>query len=369
MKITNIDCYVLEQTEPSMPDYKWRDGISGGPSDGTPNGRDCFAYVRMMTDEGYTSGIKMGKGNAIADVVLRRLNSFVGANPLNTEKLWRDMWEIDRIERLQVHTTAIIDLLAWDIKSQKAQMPVYQMLGGHEPSIPAYASTVTWDTLSEYERHIDICKEEGFKDFKLHAWGDPKRDLKLCEQLRKWAGDDAVLMYDGSAAWDLTTSIKFGRELELLGYEWYEEPMREYDLYSYQKLCNALDIPVLASEIVEGSHWSAANWITAGALDMVRTSTHLKSGITGAIKIAQLADAHGMRAQVHGMGQGEVHIAAAIPNNDYYEQIVFNEKQIRQLRHMEHLAIVDSVITAPSEPRLLPEIDWSWVEKHAIYKV
>jgi L-alanine-DL-glutamate epimerase-like enolase superfamily enzyme len=57
------------------------------------------------------------------------------------------------------------------------------------------------------------------------------------------------------------------------------------------------------------------------ALDMVRTSSFYKGGITGAIKIAHLAESHGMKAEAHGMGIANANLAAAVPNNDFYEQL------------------------------------------------
>ena len=43
----------------------------------------------------------------------------------------------------------LIDLLAWDLKSKKAGLPAYKLMGGNDPKIPAYASTVTWDKMGE----------------------------------------------------------------------------------------------------------------------------------------------------------------------------------------------------------------------------
>lgn len=208
--------------------------------------------------------------------------------------------------------------------------------------------------------------ELGFTAFKLHAWGDPKEDAELCRRLRKWAGDDAVLTYDGSGAWGFEDSLKFGRILESLDFYWYEEPMREFDLYSYKKLCDALDIAVLAAETSDGSHWNAATWIQMGALDMVRASSFLKGGITGAIKIAHLAESHGMKAQVHGVGQAEAQLAAAIPNNDYYEQIVYSKEQIEELATQADVPIVDGFVQVSQAPGLGPEPDWGWLEKNAV---
>ena len=88
-------------------------------------------------------------------------------------------------------------------------------------------------------------------------------------------------MFDGSAGWDLVTSLNFGRVLEECGFYWYEEPMREFDLTSYRKLADSLDIPVLAAETSDGVHWNAATWIDMAALDMVRTSSFYKGGLTG----------------------------------------------------------------------------------------
>ena len=135
-------------------------------------------------------------------------------------------------------------------------------------------------------------------------------------------------MFDGSAGWDYVTSLWFGRVLQDCGFLWYEEPMREFDLGSYTKLCDKLDIPVLAAETSDGCHWNMATWIQMGALDMTRVNTYYKGGFTGAMKIAHLSDSHGMRCQVHGMGLANAQLCAAIRNNDYYEQLVIDEEQI-----------------------------------------
>ncbi len=56
--------------------------------------------------------------------------------------------------------------------------------------------------MGEYERHVKERVDAGFVAFKLHAWGDGKEDAKLCRKLRKWTGEDATLMFDGSACVD-----------------------------------------------------------------------------------------------------------------------------------------------------------------------
>ncbi len=57
---------------------------------------------------------------------------------------------------------------------------------------------------------------------------------------------------------------------------------------------------------------------------MVRTSTHFKGGITGGLRVAHLAESFNMRAEVHGGGLPNLHLACAIPNNTYYESLIYS---------------------------------------------
>ncbi len=369
MQITDIACFVVERPDPP-PAFRWRTGLPGS-GDGTPEGKlPLHAILRLETDEGITGAIEIeaGQRHALAalSLVERRLKRLVGENPLNTERLWKRVWEIDRVEEMPMTHLGLLDLLAWDVKSKKANMPLWQMLGGNSPAVPVYASTVTWDTMDEYERHIKHCIDVGFTAFKLHAWGDWKEDARLCRNLRTWTGPDAELMFDGSAGWDYVTSMKFGRVLEAENFLWYEEPMREFELGSYRKLCDALDIPILAAETSDGCHWNMASWIQAGALDMTRTNCNMKGGFTGALKIAHLSESHGMRCQVHGMGRANAQLCAAIPNNDYYEQLVMGTAQIDGLRHNGPLAVTGGMLNVSSEPGLGFDIDWNHVARTAV---
>lgn len=367
MKITGFTVWIIEGD--LGPKFIWRKGIPGSHSD-TPRGsKPLRAVVRLETDSGIYGAIELPSGTAIADLVRRRYHEFIGDDVLLTERLWSKMWDIDRIEEINLRALGILDLLAWDVKSQVAQMPIYKMLGGNSTKIPAYASTVTWRTMAEYERHIKTCVDMGFKAFKLHAWGDVEQDTLLSKNLRKWVGPDADLMFDGSAGWDFVDALKVGKVLQDCGYLWYEEPMREFYLGAYTKLCDKLDIPILAAETSDGVHWNMASWIEARALDMTRVNAHYKGGFTGSMKIAGLSQSFGMRAQVHGMGLENAQLCAAIPNNDYYEQLVMTEEQILGLDKQGPLSIIDGYLDVSDTPGLGYQFDWEHLDKTAVKKI
>jgi L-alanine-DL-glutamate epimerase-like enolase superfamily enzyme len=367
MQITGFTGWLVEH-DPG-PRFIWRDGLPGSHGDIAPGEKPRKAIIRMETDAGIAGVIEMGRGDAVLDLLRRRFWWFLGENPLLTERMFHLMWEIDRIEEVHMRVLGMLDMLCWDVKSKQAKMPVHQLLGGHNRVVPAYASTVTWPTMGEYERYIKMSRDVGFKAFKLHAWGDVKRDIALCTNLRKWVGPDADLMFDGSAGWDYVEALEFGKAIQDLGFLWYEEPMREFYLGSYRKLCDKLDIPVLAAETSDGVHWNMASWIEAGALDMARVSTFYKGGFTGAMKVAHTAQSFGMRAQVHGMGMENAQLCAAIANNDYYEQLVMDEAQIMGLKDLGPLAIVDGNLTVTDAPGLGYDHDWAALDKVALAKV
>ncbi|MGB3026765.1 enolase C-terminal domain-like protein [Paradevosia shaoguanensis] len=367
MKITRFTAWLVEVD--AGPRFIWRNGLSGSHGDIPPGTRPRKAVIRMDTDAGISGAFEIGRGDAVVDLVRRRYHNFIGENPLLTERLWHLVWEVDRVEEIHMRALGILDQLCWDVKSQAAGMPIYQMLGGNDPKVPAYASTVTWPTLDEYERYIKMCRDIGFKAFKLHAWGDVKRDIELSTRLREWVGPDADLMFDGSAGWDYVDALEVGRALQDLDFLWYEEPMREFYLGSYTKLCEKLKIPVLAAETSDGVHWNMASWIEAKALDMTRISTFYKGGFTGAMKIAHMSDSFGMRAQVHGMGLENAQLCAAVRNNDYYEQLVMNEEQIRGLDKLGPLSIVDGYLNVSDEPGIGYRFDWDELDRTALNKV
>ena len=75
-------------------------------------------------------------------------------------------------------------------------------------------------------------------------------------------GDEMVLMFDPWGTYHTyADALRVGRELERLGFYWYEHPMPEYGVESYVKLARALDIPICSPEIAEGGIYTRADWI------------------------------------------------------------------------------------------------------------
>ncbi|MTD13380.1 racemase [Nakamurella sp. YIM 132087] len=323
MRITDVE--VHRYTIPAATPFDWRDGLPGSEPAQTA------AWLRITTDEGIDGIAWTLRGVIVADIVERRLrHELIGADPLRREWLWHRVWEIDRIEEMPIYALGLVDIALWDIAAKQARLPLHQFLGGYRDSLPAYASTVTYGSIEQYLDIADQCRELGYPAIKLHAWGDAKRDSALITALRDHVGDDYALMYDGSAGFDLPDAVYVGHALADAGYLWYEEPMREFNVTAHRWLADQVRVPLLVAETSDGAHMNTADFITTGCAQYVRTDAMMKGGITGALRIAHLADAFRLRAEVHGGGLAHAHLCLAIPNTTYYESLIPDVPVVRE---------------------------------------
>jgi L-alanine-DL-glutamate epimerase-like enolase superfamily enzyme len=353
MKITHVEAHRVA-VPPADPPFKWREGLAGSAPVGDG------AVLRIGTDigvEGVAFFSRPGAAVMLADLVERVFGpELIGQDPLQREWIWHRVWELDRIHELPLPALGLIDLALWDLAGRLHDQPVWQLLGGYRTEIPAYASTSTFATIEEFLDVSTQCLDLGYRGIKLHAWGDARRDAELCLALREHVGPSVPLMYDGSAGFDLPDAIYLGKALSEADYLWYEEPMREFSVSAYARLAEAVDVPLLVAETSDGAHMNSADFIQAGAATFgVRASTTLRGGVTGAMRTAHLADAHLLRAEVHGSDIPNQHLCMAISNTTYYESLVTSANVVR-----ERWVGSDGMVQAPTGPgiALPPGLDY-----------
>jgi L-alanine-DL-glutamate epimerase-like enolase superfamily enzyme len=356
MRITAVKIHHVEW---ERGPYHWRDGIMPGGSTGRT------ALLRILTDEGI-EGLSPCGGKLDIDEIKYQL---IGVDPLDRERIWQDFWRNLRTSHLGF-AIGPVDCALWDLFGKVSGMPVYKLLGGMRDHIPAYASTVTLDSLEEYMDLAGACLEKGYKAIKLHAWGRLEQDAELCRALRKKVGDDIQLMYDASSMFNIfEDAVWFGRQLEEQGYFWYEEPMDHFNMTALARLAAELDIPLAVAEATHGGPWDALAHIQAGAADIILTGPldAFKGGFTGVIKTAHICEGFGILCAIHGSSIASLHAACAIYNTRYFERLV-PEKQYAPPGIQDASTEIDSEGRARpwDKPGLGIEVDWDWVKKHTV---
>jgi len=290
--------------------------------------------LRIVTDtgvEGYSFGASRGPIERIVKPIL------LGQDPFYRERIWQQLKERQRLNLATLYdgVLAHVDMALWDLAGRALNQPVYKLLGGFRNKVKAYASTMCGDDLpggldtpESYARFALACKAQGYTAFKLHTWQPPipgapdvRRDIVACAAVREAVGPDMALMLDPFHYYSREEALALGRGLEKLDYYWMEEPMDEHSTSSYVWLTEQLDLLICGPETAEGKMQTRAEWIVRGAADISRGGVGDLGGISPLMKVAHLAEAFGMRMEVHGGGAGNLHALCAmgIPG-EYYER-------------------------------------------------
>lgn len=326
--------------------------------------RLCNIVVRVHTDdgvEGVAGSTTYLGAHAVGSAVAELAPLLVGEDPLYRERIWQRMMEVSTIV-FPPHAIAALDCALWDLAGKAAGLPVYKLLGAQRDNVRAYASTLTYESLAAFQREVEVALERGFKAVKLHVWGDPERDIELCSAIRAQAGPKVALMVDAVGSYNLTDAIRVGRVLDELGFEWFEMPLRDQHIQSYQVLADALDLAVTSGEVHTYGFQEAANYLNQRAWDIVRIDAGISGGITATRKAAVLAEAFGLRCEIHSFGYtlaqaANLQVMGAVNNCRYFEfplPMGGYDAGMQDVIALEG----DGTVRVPDKPGLGVEVDW-----------
>ncbi|HYZ84144.1 MAG TPA: mandelate racemase/muconate lactonizing enzyme family protein [Bryobacteraceae bacterium] len=266
-----------------------------------------------------------------------------------------------------------IDTCLWDILGKAVGLPIYRILGAYREKVLAYASTRHHQTVDAFVEEVQTCKAQGFKAYKIHPPSTPgqgatyKVDMEVYKAVRKTVGDDFILLADPVGVYTREEAIKVGRLLQDLNFVGYEDPIPTTDIDGLVELCSALDIPIHVGEFIF-SPYNYPEYIRRGALDVVRLITDNVGGITGAMKIARLAECFGMECAPHNWGETfdhavHFHCELAMPNNVWFEMTVPQGSADRPYFKDKFRIAKDGYVYAPTKPGLGYEIDRDLLDK------
>jgi L-alanine-DL-glutamate epimerase-like enolase superfamily enzyme len=372
----------IEQTSSPMRITKletWRCQRQESLFDSSRTGRSPMNWdvvvLRLHTDAGLTGHATAlaARSSIVTQAYLHETIAPVvlGRRVTEREAIWHELWTIDRhLTFFPVYLPGPMDVALWDLAAQAAGLPLYQFIGECRSSLPVYASSLFLPTTEAYVKQLRACKKRGISAYKAHPPGPWRKDIEIHRALRAAAGPGAVLMSDPVADYTLEEAIRVGRDLEKLDYHWFEEPFRDFELAKYARLCAALDIPIAGTETTRGGPWGVAQAIAFNAVDIVRADVSWKAGVTGTLKIAHLAEAHGLRCEVHCTTMGfmdiaNLHVSCAIKNCEFFELLV-PEEPFRF--PMKDPWPIDShgVAHVPQKPGLGVELDWEAIDRTCV---
>jgi L-alanine-DL-glutamate epimerase-like enolase superfamily enzyme len=265
--------------------------------------------------------------------------------------------------------TAAADVCMWDILGKAVNRPIYKILQGGtntKDRLMAYASSQHLPFVEDYVPDVLKAKELGYRAYKIHPGGGQHAKgpsvptyighMEEIREVRKAVGDEFVLMHDPVQRYNRYEAMIVGRLLDELHYAWFEDPIRTTDQEGLIELCAALSLPIHVGEFIY-SIADFAEYIKRDALDVVRLIADNVGGISGAMRVGLLADAHGLECTPHNWGNVpdlalHFHVELALPNAYWFEMPFPAEYADRPFYKDKFRIDAEGYVVAPTAPGL-----------------
>lgn len=334
-----------------------------------------LGLLTIATDDGVVGESFLGASYRSAELDAWSLvdtlkPALMGQDPLDRTRLHEALLQRQRGTTLRA--IGAVDVALWDLAGKVAGLPVHRLMGTFRDAVPAYASSAT---LSSFEAYLDEAaevKEAGYVGYKIHPHPtlDTAATIRLCHRLREAVGPDFLLMHDAAGHYDYRDALRVGRALEEADFVWFEDPLPIEDIWTYVKLCQKLDIQVMATEYAPGGFHAYAPWITLHATDALRGDVAIKGGLTACLESAHLAHAFHMNYEIHHGGNSinnlaNLHLALAIPNCAFFEVLLPAAAQ--QYGLLRDLSVGEGGMMRPLDgPGLGAEIDRERIDRTTV---
>jgi L-alanine-DL-glutamate epimerase-like enolase superfamily enzyme len=218
-------------------------------------------------------------------------------------------------------TLAMVDMALHDMMARKAELPLYQLLGGFRHSITT-SITIGILPLEETLKQAIEFKRKGFSIIKLKGGLNISEDIEKIIKLRETLGSDFKLRFDANQGYTIDQSIEFINKTKVAKIEILEQPTDQTKDKSLGIVTNSVKIPVMADESIK-SLLDAYHLVSNNLIDMVNIKLMKVGGIIEAQHINSVAKAAGMEVMIGCLDECELGISAGLhfalsrPNIEY----------------------------------------------------
>ncbi|HLZ27305.1 MAG TPA: mandelate racemase/muconate lactonizing enzyme family protein [Chloroflexota bacterium] len=298
---------------------------------------DRYLFVQVHTDAGLTGLGEAGTWGyleAAEQVVAKWAHYLVGEDPLRIEHHWNYLYRSTHFRGSAIMgALSAIDIALWDIAGKQFGVPVYQLLGGKT----RHTARVYYHVLAEtVETLVSGCIQARARGFTavghLSPFADEPRSqpyfkthaakigeaIDAVRQFREAVGDDVDLCIEIHRRLTPAEAIELARGIERYHPMFYEDPILPDNFDAMGLVAENIHIPIATGERLHTIQ-EFEMLLRRGAVQFVRPDVCLCGGITGAKKVAALAEASYVGVVPHNplspvSTAACVQLAACIPN-------------------------------------------------------
>ncbi len=272
---------------------------------------NSFLYVKVFTDAGITGVGESGAWgflNASGEAVESFKTYLIGKDPLDIEHHWQYMYRCFHFRGAAVMgAISAIDIALWDIAGKHYGVPCHQLAGGKcRDKIRTYYH-VSGETTDELIECCVTAKKLGYNAVgHLSPFLDEPRSKPYFESyarmineavdrvrlIREAVGDDVDLCLELHRRMKPAEAIAFGHKVEKYTPFFLEDPLIPDNFDSMGMVASRINVPVATGERIHTIQ-EFQMLLSRNAMAYARTSVCVCGGITGARKIAAIAESHG----------------------------------------------------------------------------
>jgi galactonate dehydratase len=298
---------------------------------------DRYLFVTVHTDSGlvgYGESGAWGFLEASAQVVETYKRYLIGVDPLQIEHHWQYLYRWTHFRGAAIMgALSAIDIALWDIAGKHFGVPVYQLLGGPTRTKARVYYHVFGSTREELVQGVKDAKAQGFTAVgHLTPFTDAPRSeraggtyvrriedaIETVRQYREAVGDAVDLCIEIHRRLTPAEAVVLARGIEPFHPFFYEDPILPDQFDAMGLVAEQIHIPIATGERLH-TLWEFQMLLARGAVQYVRPDVCICGGISGAKKIAALAEAHFVGVVPHNpLGPIStaacLQLAASIPN-------------------------------------------------------
>lgn len=254
-----------------------------------------------------------------------------------------------------------LDLALWDLKARRYGVPIFELLGGpFRLELPAYVSGLRVNGLQAKIEAASEFHRQGCAGVKLFTGGEISQVEEEARDVRAALGAEAFLAVDAICKYSLEDAIRLGRTLDELRAAWLEAPLNAEDREGHAALARAIATPVAVGETLRTPR-QFEPWLRSRALAIAQPDI-MRTGITGALRIATLAETYHVPTALHtgvctGIGMAATwQVAAVLPGNIPQEHQHDLFEKVGQVLKTQ-LQVKDGKLLVPETPGIGVEVD------------